>query len=264
MFEPTGDGWALVTGAPSGIGEAVARRLAARGMRTILAARRAEPLEKLARELRQTTGSMAYPMDLADEDSVEEAARDLAKGDRPVHVLINNGGGGLCEPFTKITPDQERELMQVHYHAPLTLIRELLPKMIDRNHGRVINVTSIAAKVGPWGHSAYAAAKAALTTHTHALAAEHAGTDVRFCCVMPGVVRTPFFDHPSYGDFGQTLRKHGIAPDRVAKAIVRRIDRPRVETVVPGHYRAVDWLRAISPSLMSWVVGKGSGGGNAQ
>ncbi len=240
---------AVVTGASSGIGRCVALLLAERRMRTVLIARREDALRRLAQECRAFAPSQALPLDLSDAPAVERTAAELD----PL-VLVNNAGFGSNEPFAALSLADHLRMMQVNYFASLALIRGVLPGMLRRRRGHVVNVASIASKMGPPGHSAYAPTKAAMVSLTQCLAGEHAGSGVHFSVVNPGIVDTEFFNDPSYAVLRGTLKRHAISPRRVARAVVSLLDRPRLEVCVPWHYRVVDVIRAISPSLLLRIV----------
>ncbi len=250
------DPLAVITGASSGIGQVVVELLAQRPYRIIVIARRTERLEALQRDLRGPATIMAAPMDLADPQALSAGIARLVETNGPVDLLVNNAGFGLCLPFLEHRDDQHHRLMQVNYLAPLMLIRAVLPGMVERGQGHVINVASIATKIGPWGHSGYAAAKGALVALTQSLACEYAGGGVHFSYVNPGVVQTEFFNDPSYERLAATVRRRGIKARTVAKRIVRLIDSPRLETCVPTHYRVLDLLKAISPGLALRLVSR--------
>lgn len=252
--EPT----AIITGASSGIGRALALRLAKRGYRLVLIARGEAKLREAAKQIGSQTSCDVVPMDLADAGMVQAKAGELASGYGPVRVLVNNGGGGVYEPFMEIDEAAVRQLMQVHYFAAATLMRAVLPGMLEAGTGRIVNVASIAAEVGPWGHGPYAAAKAALIALTQSLAAEYSEKDVRFSYVSPGVIKTAFFDGPGYERMAQTVEQHGIKADRVARAIEKMIDHPKLAVTVPGSYRFLSLIKAISPSLAHRLVAKNS------
>lgn len=249
---------AIITGASGGIGQAVAQRLAKRGLRLVLVARGKEKLEALAGQLSETTKCDVFPLDLADQDAVNQAAPRLIKDFGKVSVLINNGGAGMYKPFLESDQNEINQLMQVHYFSPAQLIRAALPGMLENGFGRIVNVASIAAQMGPWGHSGYGAAKAALLTLTESLACEYTQDDVRFSVVSPGVIKTDFFNKQEYSAMAKTVDKYGIAPDRVAKVIEKLIDRPKLSVIVPCWYRTLPVISAVSPALGHRAVKNGS------
>jgi len=245
---------ALITGASSGMGREIARRLARRGYRTLLVARREALLREASEELSRFAPSVGLSLDLNDPAAIEAAIPAALAEHGDPEVLINCAGHGLYRLAKDQADAEVRTLMQVHYFAAFALIRLTLPAMLQRRKGHVINIASMSTKIGPWGHAGYAAAKAALVSLTQSLAAEHQVDGVRFSYVNPGIVRTDYFASPAVaGLFGRQQRR-AIEPGRVADATVRLLDHPRLEICVPGHYRALDWLKAISPGLAHRIV----------
>ena len=239
---------AIITGASSGIGHATATGLAQRGYRTVLIARRTDRIEALARTLTQHAPSQAITLDLAHPKAAGDWLKEWVQQHGPVSVLVNNAGVGQYELFLKQSPQAHQRIMDVNYFAPAALIRAALPGMVDQGYGRVISVCSITTRMATWGHAGYCASKNALLALSQTLEAEHRHQGIRFCCVNPGLVKTEFFDDPRYAPLATQIQKHGIHPQCVAKAIVKLIDRPRLEVSVPGLYRVIDWLRALSPT----------------
>jgi len=249
---------AVVTGASGGIGAAVAGQLARRGVRTVLVARRTERLRELARELAPLAPSVVMSLDLADQDAIEPAMRDLLREHGPVDILIHAAGYGILREFLEQRPEDIHRLMQVHYFAAVQMIHAVLPGMVERRHGHIINIGSIAAKVGPWGHCGYSAAKAALQSLTHTLAAEYGDRGVHFSYVQPGIVNSAFFEGPGYRHLASNLRRHALSCDYVARRIVGLLDRPRLELVVPRHHRVVDWLKLLLPMVVHGTIARRS------
>ncbi|MCC7408752.1 MAG: SDR family NAD(P)-dependent oxidoreductase [Phycisphaeraceae bacterium] len=255
---------AVVTGASSGIGRATALRLGRRGYHLVLVARRRAMLEELAGQIADgegaTAGCTIMEADLSDRENVGSVAGELARLPGLIEVLVNNAGHGIYSPMLEVRPDEERALMQVHYHAAAALIRAVLPGMLDRGRGHVINVGSISVKMAPWGHAPYTAAKAALVAMTQSLAAEHppAESGVHISYVNPGIVRTEFFEKPGMRALFRQVTRHGITADAVAGRIERLLDRPRLEVCVPRYYRVMDWISAISPGLAHRIVARQS------
>lgn len=244
-----------ITGATSGIGLATARLLhRERRGKLVLLARTEEKLKALAQEL----DAHAHRIDLAEAATRESNIQQAFEQYGPPDVLINSAGFGQYVPFMKTTEDEHNQLMQVNYFAPAALIHAALPHMLEKNSGHVINIASVAATFGPYGHGPYAAAKAALIRLTQTLAVEHETTRVRFSYINPGVVRTPFFDNPGYDGLQHQVKRHGIEPERVAAAVARLLDRPQLALTVPWHYRFAEWIGVVSPSLLRRIVAANS------
>jgi short-subunit dehydrogenase len=212
----------LVTGASSGIGRATAAALAARGARVTALGRDAERLAGVGE--RQII-----------HDLVEPLAEDLG----PVDVLVNNAGIGE-------TSDVER-LIAVNLVAPILLTRALLPGMLERGRGHIVNVASIAGFVGPREEAVYAATKGGLIAFSESLRYELRGTGVGVTLVAPGVVATEFFERRGTPYARRWPRP--IAAERVAEAIADAIERGRDEVFVPAWLGAVARFRGAAPGL---------------
>jgi short-subunit dehydrogenase len=236
---------AVVTGASSGIGAACARQLSQRGYRIVLIARRRERLDAM--------DGMAVELDMTGDDVASEAKRIIDEHGAPA-VLLNAAGGGHYHRFLDHTPADHDRMLRLNYTAPMTLIHTMLPAMLEAGRGHVINVASISAVVGPYGHSGYAAAKAALVALTQSLAGEHMDSPVKFSCVLPGIVATEFFDSPAYQPLFNAQRRHAMSAEHVAQRIVGLLDRPRLMLYVPWHYRFIKWLDALCPELLFRIV----------
>lgn len=248
---------AVITGASSGIGRVIAHRVAQRGYRTVLIARRLGRIESLAAELSQHAPSRAVAMDLADAELIEPAITELIAREGGVDLLINNAGYGVYGPFLQQSEAVHRRLMQVNYFAPLILTRQMLPGMLERGTGQVINIASVCVKMGPWGHAGYAASKAALVAMTQCLAAEH-GERVSFSYVLPGLVSTDFFQEVEMSELEAMHRGKFISAERVADRVVRLLDRPKLEVCIPRHYALLDFMRAISVQAVHQLVKRSS------
>ena len=184
---------ALVTGASSGLGEEFAWQLATAGHEVVLVSRSRDRLSEVAQLLTSATGAAAEILaaDLTTEEGREAVAERLEARERPVSLLVNNAGFGIGAPVTRSTWEQERALLDIHVTAPLRLTHAALPGMIDRGHGAVLNVASIAAHLA---NTTYAAHKRWTVEFTHAVAGQLRGTGVTATAVLPGLVRTRFHD----------------------------------------------------------------------
>jgi short-subunit dehydrogenase len=258
MTTPGSRPLALITGASSGIGQETARELARRGWRTILLARREELLRELAEELSPLAPSAVVTADLAQPDGPEKAASHILETHGPIDALVNNAGFGIYATFLRHAPQDHARLMQVNYFAPLALIRAFLPAMLARGHGRIVNISSMSAKIGPWGHSGYAASKAALRAMTESLDAEYRAHGVRFSCVFPGIIATPYFMNPGMSVLFRKVQRYAISPQRCARLVANVVERPRIWACVPWHYRILDALGALSPTLAHRIVARSS------
>lgn len=225
-------GMAVVTGASSGIGRSYAERLASNGMDVVLVARRMEPLNALKRELERGGARVrSIVADLARAEDVQRLGTELAT--LPVELLVNNAGVAHYMPFAQLPVERARELVDVNALAPVLLTRAVIPGMVERGRGAVINVASLLAFSGAARapqlpqRAVYAATKAFLVTFTEILAAELAGSGVKIQVVCPGVVRSEF--HSRQGiDMSQVPR---MEPDQIVTASLSDLERGVVVSI---------------------------------
>jgi uncharacterized protein len=235
MTPPTG--YALVTGASSGIGECFARAIARRKQNLILVARTAEKIESLAAQLRSEHGIIAevFPTDLSEPGAAGRLCQRLSGKALEVDLLVNNAGFGAQGEFWTLPLDRQAKIIRLNIQALVELSRLLIPEMLGRKRGGIINVSSTAS-FQPLPYSAiYAATKAFVTSFSCGLAEELRSTPIRVVTLCPGTTRTRFFEAGEY----TSMRWRGgfQAPERVADAgllaldcgggfvITRRIDR---------------------------------------
>ncbi|HWT04775.1 MAG TPA: SDR family oxidoreductase [Xanthomonadales bacterium] len=187
---------ALITGASSGIGEAFARALAARGDDVVLVARSAGRLETLAAELTASHGVRAHvlPADLADPGAVDALVASLAARELMVETLINNAGFGTHGEFASLDGARERDEVLVNVLAPVMLTHALLPAMIARKSGAIVNVGSTASFQPVPYMAVYGATKAFVLSFSEALAEEVRAHGVRVVALCPGQTDTAFFE----------------------------------------------------------------------
>jgi len=186
---------ALITGASAGIGTEFARQLAGRARALILVARREERLVELRDELQQQYPKInvrIQKVDLADPVQLKELIAWLNREKVEVDLLVNNAGLGDLGPFATSDPIRNEQMMLVNVVALTLLTRHLLPQMIARQHGGILNVSSSAGFLPIPGDAVYAATKAYVTSFSEALRAELRGTGLSVCALCPGPVRTEF------------------------------------------------------------------------
>lgn len=198
MPDPT---WSLITGASSGIGEVFARALAARGYHLVLVARSQEKLEVLAATLRESKGisTEVIALDLSAPGAASALARRLREHDIEIDLLVNNAGFGALGEFWTLPLDRQSGMLDLNIRALVELTYLLVPRMVEKRRGGIINVSSTAS-FQPLPYTAvYAASKSFVTSFSLALAEELRRHGVMVVTLCPGGTSTNFFKASEYG-----------------------------------------------------------------
>lgn len=254
---------ALVTGASSGMGEQFARQLASRGCHLVLVARSDAKLRQLAEELRDTHGARitVIPADLSVSSQVEEVCAQLAAQQIAIDHLINNAGFGTAGALLGRDAQSQQEMLQLNALAPLMLMRRLLPGMIERRAGGVLNMASVAGFFPIPFMATYAASKAFLLSQTQALAEELRGSGVRMMALCPGPVSTGFQQRAGYL-LGPLERLAELSSEQVVRRALVAYQRGTL-ICVPGFLNKVEawlpriipyrWAGAVVGAIMRWM-----------
>ncbi len=224
---------AVVTGASSGIGRATATALAEAGARIILSARRIERLEELAAGLKASYGveSLCVPLDVRDQAAVADALGNLPAGWQDVDILINNAGlsRGLNPLHAGDVTDWD-EMVDTNIKGLLYVTRALLPGMVERNRGHVVNLGSVAGRDPYGGGTVYCATKSAVDMLGRALKIDLLGSGIRVTTIEPGMVETEFSMVRFHGDAERARKVYQglqpLTPEDVADAILWAVTRP--------------------------------------
>lgn len=224
----------LVTGASSGIGREIARQLAAAGARVVVTARRKDRLAELEVELKErgATDAFAVVADLGDPDAAERIVRAADAHLGHVDVLVNNAGFAVPGTFARSDLARTAQMIEVNITASVRLARLILPGMLTRNQGGILNVSSIAGYQAAPYQSTYAGTKAFLLVWSDSLHQEVKHTDVSVTALCPGVTDTEFFEAAGYRRLGRIL-KNRMPADRVARVGLAAL-RKRKMDAVPG------------------------------
>ncbi len=233
MLDAYADRWALVTGASSGIGAAFAQRLAARGMHLILTARRRERMEELAKDLdtRHGTKSAIIVADLSDPTAPKQLFDEVKSRGNTIELLVNNAGFGFVGEVSDTDVDHMLRMTRLNIGATIDLTYRILPGMLDRGHGAIINVSSLAGFQPVAYMPVYASTKAFVLHFSEALWAETRERDVTVMALCPGTVATEFFGIAGVAGWLKKRRSH--TPNQVVKSALKALDKKR-QYIVPG------------------------------
>lgn len=244
---------ALVTGASAGIGEALSRELARRGMDVTLVARRKAALERVAAELASVHHVRAHviAVDLSDPSVVDAVLAEAEAALGPIDVLVSNAGFMTLGPVATFDPAEADRLIAVNFLTPVRLVRSVLPGMIRRGQGTVVTVTSIAAFVTLPGWAYQSGSKKACATFSEALRHELEGTGVHALTVYPGLNDTAMTRDGlvSYGESAIAKMMPVGDPATFARLIADAIAKKRRRLVFPRFYWLVRWFPRISQWL---------------
>jgi len=243
----------LVTGASSGIGRELARRLAAKGATLLLTARREDRLAELTDELRGRKANVQYVAgDIVEADVQAQLIAVAEQKFGGLDALINNAGAGAVGPFADAQPDRTRMLMELNYFAPVDLIRRALPSL---RHGReplIVNVGSVLGHVAMPLKSDYCASKFALRGFSDALRIELKSDGIDLLWVAPNTTRSEFFESliDQRGDVAKNPLS--MSSSDVARQIVDAMERRRDDLVLTLSARCLIRLDFLWPELLRW------------
>ncbi|HND59926.1 MAG TPA: SDR family oxidoreductase [Opitutaceae bacterium] len=250
-----------ITGASSGIGEALAHAFAVEGARVVLSSRRPAELERVRQALPRAAEHWCVPLDLVQTASFPGIVAEVLRLAGRIDVLVNNGGVSQRALAVEATLEVERALMEVDYFGPVALTKAVLPAMLAQRAGHVVVVSSVMGYVGTPGRSTYAAAKHALHGYFDSLRAEIWRDGIRVTLVCPGYVLTQVSANavgPRGEKHGVTDGTHerGISPARVAHATLNAIVRGKEEIAIGGTERWAILLKRLLPGVASRVIRK--------
>ena len=249
MWKQFANQWALITGASSGLGEEFARQLASRGMHLVLVARRGELMEKLAAELHLQHGTRCHVIssDLSIPTEPKRVVDEVNAQGITIELLVNNAGFGIVGEVDDVNIDRVLMLIRLNIAALTELTYRLLPGMLRRGRGGIVNLSSLSGFQPVAYMGVYAASKAFVLHFSEALHCELKNRGVTVTAVCAGVTRTPFFDIAGASGW---LQKHASHPvDFVVKQALYALER-RYQFTVPGwrNYLLTLIVRIVSRS----------------
>lgn len=250
----------LVTGASSGMGEAIAKAMAKAGGRVILLARNRAELNRVAEEIR-ATGAEAhlYTVDLKDAAAVHTVGEQIKNSLGLPDIIVNNAGSGKWRFVDETTPAEAVEMMALPYFAAFFVTHAFLPEMLKRNSGHIVNVSSVASRFVWPGATAYIAARWAVRGFTEALRADLDRTKINVTLYESGMVKSPYWQH-NEGSLERVPKMSKLVPklkpEKVGKAVVSAVQQNKKRIIIPFMMRVVYWKHALFPWLVQWLMTK--------
>lgn len=240
---------AVITGASSGIGTGFARMLARRGARVVLVARRQERLDALAAEI-EAAGGRALPVacDVGDPEAVRAAAASVVERFGRVDLLMNNAGYNRHVLFKDHAVEDMERMMRVNYFGMVYWIKAVLPAMRAQGSGWIVNLSSVAGKLGQPDEASYAATKFAVAGLSESLVYELEPLGIHVLCVYPALVRTEMFDAATLARMPESVKQRFIDVERFCADVLDALGRGAYEVTVPRYVGFAYLARLLMPS----------------
>ncbi len=247
-----------VTGASSGIGEALAHAFAERGAHLILSARNEQELNRVAAGCTNAGAAsvIVQPLDLAQHDTISGIVDKILKQVGKVDILLNNGGISQRSLAKDTALEVDKKLMSINFFGTVALTKALLPNMLTHQLGHIVTITSLTGKFGTPLRSSYAASKHALHGFFDSLRAELGNTPIFVTLICPGFVRTNVSVNALTADGSKQNKmddatEHGMLPERLAQKILRAIEQGREEAYFGGKEVLGVYLKRFFPAWFS-------------
>jgi hypothetical protein len=256
ILKPEAKPWALITGASSGIGRALAHQFAQEGYNLVAVARNGERLRELARELSEEQNVLTKVIvhDLAKPSACEEIFKVLTDEGIAIDVLVNNAGFGVHGEYAKTDLSREIDMVNLHITSLLQLTKFFMPQMLTRNFGRILNVASVYSYSSVPMQSVYSASKSFMLSFSESLRNEIRGKGVSVTVLCPGITRTEFRKRMGVGE---KKAAKGMDPAKVAAIGYKALMRGKFIAIPGVGNKTYVWFARMTPrSLMSRVIRK--------
>ncbi len=246
---------AIVTGGSSGIGKAISLDLAKEGARVVLIGRDKDKLKKTLDEVKQfSTESIAISCDVKDIEKIAALVRVVNGRYNAIDILINSAGFGIHGNFIEGDLKDIREQMEVNFFGTVNFCKEILDVMVKQHSGYIVNISSVAGRVGFPNLSGYCASKFAVYGFSEVLYHELKPLNIKVSVALPIAVKTNFFDHSSWSSFPPAERHQNmLTAEEVSKAVLDGMRKEIFEIVIPYSYK----LKLIGKNVfMNWALKK--------
>lgn len=244
----------VMTGASSGIGEASAIEFTKNGANIVLVGRKKNKLIEVEKKLlKYKTTMLCCECDVSQKSQVKELGKQVLDKFGRIDILVNNAGFAIYGPVSKQSIEEIESQMNTNYFGMIYCTKNFLPKMLEQNSGHIVNVASVAASFGLPGIAPYCASKFAMLGFSEGLKHELKETNVKVTVVSPIMVRTNFFDHPSFSSMPK-YSPTSLSAKTVAKAVLRAANSSRLEIIVPSVVRGAIWTKHTFPFFVNPII----------
>lgn len=249
----------LITGASSGFGEEAARLFAKEGCKVVLAARRLEKLQQLASEIQNEGGeAIAIPVDVNQKAEIEVMVQTALDLYQRIDILFNNAGFGAMDWFEELESERHiQTLISVNLTGTMLVTRAVLPDMLDRGSGHIINMVSVAGLIASPLISTYSASKYGLRAFTDSLRREVAPLGIKVSGIYPGPAETEFGSHLRKNRLRATINKIidlRMTSAYVARRVVELAKYPQRSLVIPWWFRIITTFDTLFPVIVDWIL----------
>jgi len=249
----------LITGASSGFGEDAARLFAEEGCIVVLAARRLDRLQELVAQIQKQGGAaFAIPVDVTQRAEIDVMVQTVLDLYQRIDILFNNAGFGAMNWFNRLNPERSIEtLIQVNLTGTMLVTRAVLPHMLKRGEGHIINMVSVAGLIAPPLITTYSASKYGVRAFTDSLRREVAPFGIKVSGIYPGPARTEFgkvMERTETREFVKRLLSVHMTSEYVASRVVDIAKRPRRSLVFPWWFRIITTFDTLFPAVVDWIL----------
>ncbi|MCM3161620.1 SDR family oxidoreductase [Metabacillus litoralis] len=251
--------YVAITGASSGVGEKIAIECAKNGAHLVLLARREEVLAKLSERIKHNYGVSChyYSLDVQDLQSIQTVFSMIERDVGSIDILVNNAGFGIFNEVLHSSLDEMKSMFEVNVFGLVASTKMVLPAMMKRRQGHIINIASQAGKIATPKSSLYSASKYAVLGFTNSLRMEVKQHGIFVTSVNPGPIKTNFFTiADKQGDYVKNVERWMLDPNKVARIIVASMLTPRREINLPAWMNAGSTLYQVMPRLFEKLAGK--------
>lgn len=254
--------WVLITGAASGIGQALALEFSAAGSNIIIADINEEGMKNTNSQIEARGGqSICIRADMSKFEEIQALAARAVKEAGQIDVLVNNAGIGIVSEAQNVTIEEWQKILAINLHGPIFLTHFLLPHMIERRSGHIVNIASMAGLIGIPGFTAYCTTKFGMVGYSEALRVELAGYGIGVTAICPGYVSTPIIHVTPIKGFDQELRNIPslvtITPQKAAKVIVSGVRRNKAKVLPATMLSKLGYpLKKIMPGVVEFLLRK--------